>query len=292
MKNIRRICCVLSAVICIASAAQTTQAAEHTKAAPSFVMPNTHMHTISTNKTINKDYLLYVHLPESYDASKTYPVLYLLDPWWDFPVVAGAHSGMVYDGVIPSMIIVGIGLADLSADPNVLRNSDYTPTKTALANTGDGKAFLNFISAKVIPFVESTYAVDKNFRVLAGTSYGGLFTLYTMFEKPGLFQGHIAISPAVVYDNNWLFQREADFKNGKQTRQLNSHLYMAVGDKDPLPDFVKEIKAFNFVLEKSAHQKLNLKFEVRKNAYHASVKLGAFSQGLMHAFSPYLKVQN
>ena len=263
------------------------------KAATPFVMPNSAMHTISTDSTRNKDYLLYVHLPENYsnENSKHYPVLYLLDPWWDFPVVSGAHSGLVFDGVIPELIIVGIGYAAENPDVDRLRESDYTPAPVAGdKNMGDGKAFLAFIESSIIPYIEETYRVDKRYRVLAGSSYGGLFTLFTLFEKPALFQGHIAITPAVGWSNRWLFRRESEFYQGKNTGRtptLESRLYMSVGDKDQVENFTNESIAFSNLLKNRPYKGLDYKFELRANEHHASVKLGSFSQGLAHAFSGY-----
>ena len=257
-------------------------------AAP-FEMPNSEMHLMSTETTQNRDYLLYIHTPEGYDQEKgNYPVLYLLDPWWDFPVVAGAQSGLVFDGVIPPMIIVGIGYAGENPDVDQLRERDYTPLSVpGNDNMGDGAKFLAFIESDIIPFVEANYRVDKQYRVLAGSSYGGLFTLFTLFEKPGLFQGHIAITPAVVWNNRWLFQREAQFYNQQKEPRLNSNLYMSVGDQDQLENFTNEALAFNALIKERPYKGFNYKFELRKNESHASVKLGSFSQGLRHAFSGY-----
>jgi len=259
-------------------------------AAP-FVMPNSEMHLMSTDKTSNKDYLLYIHKPEGYDESKDkYPVLYLLDPWWDFPVVAGAHSGLVFDGVIPPMIIVGIGYAGENPEVDQLRERDYTPVKiTGNDKVGDGAGFLNFIESDIIPFVEDNYRADKKYKVLAGSSYGGLFSLFALFEKPKLFQGHIAITPAVVWNDRWLFQREARFYSQQKKPELNTNLYISVGDKDQLENFTNETLAFNSLIKDRPYQGFNYRFELRKNESHASVKLGSFSQGLRHAFSGYKK---
>lgn len=259
-------------------------------AAP-FVMPNSEMHLMSTETTRNKDYLLYIHKPEGYNQEQgDYPVLYLLDPWWDFPVIAGAHSGLVFDGVIPSMIIVGIGYAGENPDVDRLRERDYTPVKILNdENMGDGEEFLAFIESEVIPFVEKNYRVDKQYRVLAGTSSGGLFSLFALFERPGLFQGHIAITPAVGWNDRWLFQRESRFFSQSKERTLNSYLYMSVGDQDQIENFTHEALAFNSLIKDRSYKGFNYRFELRKNESHASVKLGSFSQGLKHAFSGYWK---
>lgn len=263
------------------------------QAATPYMMPDSEMHAISTQLTRNRDYLLYVHLPENYagtsSSKKRYPVLYLLDAWWDFPVVAGAYSGLVFDGVIPEMIIVGIGYKATHVEQ--LRERDYTPVAVAgNDNMGDGKPFLTLIELTIVPFIEDHYRVDEKYRVLAGTSYGGLFTLFALFEKPALFQGHIAITPAVNWHHRWLFKRESEFYNegnAREPQRIDSRLYMSVGDKDQLENFTNESIAFSYVLKDRPYQGLDYKFEIRANEHHASVKLGSFSQGLAHAFSGY-----
>ena len=81
--------------------------------AASYEMADTEMHMMQTSDTRNQDYMLYVQLPTGYEdpsnRHKRYPVIYLLDPYWDFPVVAGARSGLVFDGIVPEYIVVGIG---------------------------------------------------------------------------------------------------------------------------------------------------------------------------------------
>ena len=81
--------------------------------AASYEMADTQMHVMQTSDTRNQDYMLYVQLPTGYEdpgnRHKHYPVIYLLDPYWDFPVVAGARSGLVFDGIVPEYIVVGIG---------------------------------------------------------------------------------------------------------------------------------------------------------------------------------------
>ena len=115
-----------------------------------------------------------------------------------------------------------------------------------------------------------------------------------MFENPGLFQGHIAIAPAVGYFHRWAFVKEslfysADPVNGidPSGRTLPTRLYMSVGSNDQLDNFTRESIAFGKLLKGREYEGLNFKFEVKQNEHHASVKLASFGQALKHAFGGY-----
>ena len=56
----------------------------------------------------------------------------------------------------------------------------------------------NFIEKELVPHVEANYPVTQ-FRTLIGHSYGGLFTLFALAERPALFNYYLAIDPSM----NW-----------------------------------------------------------------------------------------
>ena len=268
-----------------------------------YQMPNTEMHVMTTTTTRNREYMLYLQLPEGYhkpeNNQKRYPAIYLLDPYWDFPVVAGSKSGLVFDGIVPDYIVVGIGyskngVVEEGEAIHTLRQIDFTPVRDSVdTNTGDAEAFLGFIQSDVIPFVENRYRID-DYRVLAGTSWGGLFSIYAMFEEPGLFQGHIAITPAVGRFHRWAFVRESKFFSsdpvndfGPSKQSLPTRLYMSVGTDDQLGNFTQESQAFSQLLMSRNYEGFEFKFELKEADRHASVKLSSFGHGLKHAFSGY-----
>src|ERR1700712_1186549 len=57
---------------------------------------------------VGQDYQLYINLPGNYsrDTGKVYPVVYLLDGQWDFPLFTGIYGSQYYDGFIPEFITV------------------------------------------------------------------------------------------------------------------------------------------------------------------------------------------
>lgn len=58
--------------------------------------------------------------------TKKYPVVYLMDSQWDFPLVELLYGQQYFDGLIPEIIIVHITLGGVNPNPGSLRARDYT----------------------------------------------------------------------------------------------------------------------------------------------------------------------
>ena len=186
---------------------------------PPHTIPDSQIRVLPRNEA-GRHYQLHVGLPASYakEPSRRYPVVYVTDGYWDFAKMTTIHGSLVYDRVVPEFVTVGIGYADESPDYGQLRRWELSPVPLDDGGQASGHAgdFLKTIETVIIPFVEKEYRVDPSYRVLAGASLGGLFTLYSMYTKPGLFQAYVAATPAVVVGNDWLLGYEDAFaKSGK-----------------------------------------------------------------------------
>lgn len=172
-----------------------------------------------------------VYLPESYtrDSSKRYPVMYVLD--------GGSHAGhtaqsarvLARIGVIPEMIIVGIP----SRSEN--RNRDYTPPSLRVsldeddAPPGRADRFLAFLERELIPHIDRSFrTVDS--RILAGNSRGGLFVVYSLMERPDLFDAHFAFSPALWREDDRIVSQLAEAFEEDVTP--STFLYTSLGDAE------------------------------------------------------------
>lgn len=166
---------------------------------------------------------IHISLPRGYDDSgKTrYPVIYTLDGNHHLRMVSGTVDWLSTRArKIPSSIVVAI--------PNVDRFRDMTPTQ-AKNNTrkGAGAAkFLQFISDELIPYVDKNYPT-RDVRVLSGHSLAGQFTLYALLEKPTLFNGYIAHSPWVRYDDMALIKRAK--KVLPTFQNIDRFVFMSIG---------------------------------------------------------------
>lgn len=230
---------------------------------------------------VNQEYVLHISLPSGYDGKKKYyPVVYLLDSQWDFPLVTAIYGEQYYDGFIPEMIVVGITWGGKNPKPDSLRARDFVPTHNAsIPQSGGAEKFLSFIKQELIPYVERNYRADKNHRALMGCSFGGLFTLYALFTEPQLFRYYVAASPAFGWDHEAIYQFEKNYFEKKSTAP--ARLYMTMGEVERgVPGFKKLVDHLNSRNYKS----LSIQSRVLENTGHSGTKAEGFARGLQYAF--------
>ena len=249
-----------------------------------FTLGNTHFIQLKSELT-GRDHELIVFLPGSYESSpdKHYPVLYFMDAYWDMPLLSSIHGQLVYDNVIPELIMVGFSYPGENPNYGDLRACDLTPTKVsnASSNSGDASKFLQFIETIVIPRIESDYRAKKDERALSGSSLGGLFSLYAMYEKPELFKRFIAISPAVGWDNNYLFAKDSTFVENNET--LPARLFLSQGS-DEYTQFRQPIIKFQKKISKRNYKDFALLNYTIEGERHSGVKSDGYSRGLRWVF--------
>lgn len=163
-----------------------------------------------------------IWLPEGYAKSKKYAVFYMHDgqmlfdsqiTWnkqeWKVDEVA---QKLMNETDIRDFIVVGIWNGDST------RHFDYFPQKpfnsmcekekdsisSQLQRTGRSKFkfqpnsdnYLKFITQELKPFIDKNYSVfkDKSNTFIAGSSMGGLISVYAICEYPKIFGGAMCIS--------------------------------------------------------------------------------------------------
>jgi predicted alpha/beta superfamily hydrolase len=248
---------------------------------PAVTIPGTQKFSLKS-KIIDQEYDLLIHLPGNYDAQKdkSYPVLYLLDAQWDFPLVTGLYGSQYYDGFIPGgLIIVGITWGGKDPNPSQLRFRDFTPmVQNGGAGTGNAEKFLSVIKKEFIPFIESKYRTKKDDRVLVGSSLGGLFTLYALFSDPSLFNRYILTSPALQWGNGIIHEYEKAYAGKKVP--LKAKLYMAHGEleyPESFEQFVGHMNGRNY-------QGLDMQTRILDHTGHSGTKAEGYARGLQWVF--------
>src|SRR5450432_1752412 len=92
-------------------------------------IPGTLTKKITSKIVSGQEYVLQISLPVGYAGSnKKYPVVYLMDSQWDFPLLTTLYGEQYFDGFIPELIIVGITWGGDHPNADSLRARDYTST--------------------------------------------------------------------------------------------------------------------------------------------------------------------
>lgn len=254
-------------------------------ALPGYVIPRSEVRTLPVNAA-GRHYSLFVGLPASYgtDPDKRYPVVYVTDGYWDFQKLTTIHGPLVYDKYAPEFITVGMGYAGENPNFGELRRWELSPVAFGGGGaSGRAKDFLDTIEKVFIPLIDKEYRTDTRMRVLGGASLGGLFTLYSMFTKPDLFNAYVAVTPAVLVGDSWLLKYEEEFR--KSGKSLNARLYMTVGGNEAT-SFVAPILRMNQRFAPGRYPQLAYEFRIIDGERHAGNQLESYNRGLRFVFAP------
>lgn len=157
--------------------------------------------------TGNEERNVYIYLPESYeyDQNRRYPVLYMFDGhnvFFDSDATYGKCWGMkeYMDYTNTQMIIAAV---ECNHSPDNGRLKEYSPFRFSDSQFGriEGKGRLT-MEWMVHTFKEE---IDREFRTLgdrentfiAGSSMGGLMSLYALMEYNRYFSRAAALSPSI-----------------------------------------------------------------------------------------------
>lgn len=272
---------------CHTTTTTTTPATTATAAPPAqlskkaFELAGTEVFSIASKETGNT-YNITVALPGSYaqaDKNKTYPVVYVLDAQWQYPLIYTTYGAVNYDGAMPEAIVVGVSWQDTNGNLMQLRDQDLMPTTTANApQSGHAKKFQSFFRNELFPAIEKNYKGGKD-RTLTGGSSSALFVFYTLLSQPDLFNGYIGSSPSLYWDNHVMDKILAEFP--ADAIKQKTRAWLAWGNLETNRDtenFAKKIAAKKFA-------NLELGYAAVNNAGHASVNPECYTRGLQYIYA-------
>jgi len=151
-----------------------------------------------------------VRLPEGYaEAGEArYPVLYMHDgqnlfdpsatPFGEWGVDE-VMDGLVTAGVVPATIVVGVHNTSE-------RVADYTPTPIPELGGGNAAAYADWLAGTLKPIVDGLFRTrcEREHTAVAGSSLGGLVSLYLGMRHPDHFGRLGVVSPSLWWDEQAL----------------------------------------------------------------------------------------
>jgi len=158
---------------------------------------------------------VWVYLPPDYATSgKRYPVLYMHDGQNVFDEATAGFGEWGVDETLDSLAAAGHAVPIVVAVDHGggKRLDEYSPFRNARHGGGEGDAYVDFLVRTLKPYIDGHFRTrpDRLHTGIAGSSMGGLISLYAALKHPRVYGRAGVFSPAFWFsDQNYRFARAA-----------------------------------------------------------------------------------
>ena len=236
-------------------------AGEHTVVGTVLMLEGLHSPQLDNQRDI------YVYLPPSYrDTGRRYPVIYMHDGQnlFDRATAFGEEwrvDNTLEEGAEEGMEAIVVGIPNLGSE----RLNEYSPWwEPSHEQGGRGDAYVDFLVQTLKPIV------DRDFRTrpecehtgIAGSSMGGLISLYAFFRNPEVFGFAGVMSPALWFGERKIFDyvEQAPFPGGK--------VYVDVGTQEGAEELTDVRRLCEILLAKGYQKKKDFLYVVEMGGAH------------------------
>ncbi len=170
-------------------------------------------------------------------------ILFVTDANGLFGLAVDTVRLMQIPGLVPSLLVVGVGYPDAQAviDTVEIRARDLTPTPSSrFPGSGHADAFIEFVSGELRPWIANRFPTAAGDVTYFGHSLGGLFGAYTLLTATSTFDRYICSSPSLWWDNEAIFGIE---RQRPDSDRLNSEVFFGIGSLET--DAGRRREAFN-----------------------------------------------
>lgn len=233
------------------------------------------------SKILNEDRILNIYLPQNFDKTKSYPIIYLLDGSMneDFIHVSGLVQFFNQMYSMPETIVVGIANIDRKRDFTF--HTDLKDLQKDYPTTGHSDKFINFLEKELKPYIERQFKITDTY--IFGQSLGGLLATEILLKKPEMFNNYFIISPSLWWDDESLLKQASQLLT--KIPDTKKFIYVSVG-KGEHPVMIKDAEAFYDVLKKSNKKNWTLEYKMMETDNHATILHRSLYEGLVKMF-PY-----
>ncbi|GLR83549.1 esterase [Bradyrhizobium iriomotense] len=213
---------------------------------------------------------------------------------------------------ISAGILVAIGYPTDDSYDSVRRSWDMGPPPGRTypphspggpdVRTGGADEFLAFIEEQLKPEIARRTSVDVTRQAIFGHSFGGLFVLHALFNRPDAFANWIAISPAIWWEDGVVLTAASRFEGAK--RPCSGRVLLAAGEyeqrlapfQETAPDAASRMARFaeSRIVDNSramadrlsSISSLYVQFELYPGETHMSVLPAAVNSAVRFSFGP------
>lgn len=207
-----------------------------------------------------------VYLPPSYGESRRrYPTVYMQDGQnlSDPSVAFGGNTWRLEDGMIwlaeRGIEAIVIGLWNTER-----RLSEYSPFADAKHGGGEGDRYVRFLIDTVKPRLDGQFRTrkDRDSTVVAGSSMGGLISLYAFFRRPSPFGRALVMSPSVWFGGGEILRLI------EAARATRGKLYLDVGTGEG-SETLDNARATHRLLRRKGYRRENLWYLESEDGRHS-----------------------
>jgi predicted alpha/beta superfamily hydrolase len=204
---------------------------------------------------------IWIYLPAGYTSSKKkYPVIYMHDGQNLFDEYYNSEWGIdeLLDKVPAAKQCIVVGIDHGGSE----RISEYDPYDSKYGR-GRGIDYTAFLVKTLKPYIDANYKTkpQAKYTTIAGSSMGGLISMYVVFKYPGVFGNAGIFSPAF-----WIAPEI--YELAKQTdvsKKLRFYFVCGDAESDMMVDDMKRMVA---ILQKKGIETQNIPVTVIKGASH------------------------
>lgn len=235
------------------------------------------------SKILGEQRDIVITLPANYVSDTAhYDVWYVLDGEWDGSLFTQIFSYMVNMQFAPPAILVAVPNRYVGGFN--LRDRDLTPTKFPDVDSSGGAVnYLAFFEKELLPWINKKFRTSGE-NGLTGGSFGGLFTIYTLLERPDLFRFRITADPALHNDHQQIPRLAAE----RLPTMHFSNTVLSIGgrgEKNSYYDMAREM--MDSVLNLAAPDGLHWRSMLYPDEIHSSTPFKSIYDGLKFSYLGY-----
>ena len=240
-----------------------------------------------TSTVFNSEREFSVYLPEGYDQNPDlrFGVAYVFDgqfqPYVDLVISTLNYYAQANDG--QPMIVVGIKSTNRSLEFTPKENNPKTKINWR-GNCGNADLLSKSLETEIFPIVDSIYRTST-YRLGIGHSLGGTYLFNEIFKEKSLFNGIIAASPNLTYDDEQLLTSGKEFLGRASTK--TPFIYTSAGDEGEMEQmFAASLRKMDSIVVASKSTGVIWKSDFYSNVGHMTSFLPTLNNGLVE-FAKY-----
>ena len=244
-------------------------------AAPKLIAENTELLTVNSNLIEKADFV--VTLPPSYGKKpdKQYVVLLGLHPR-SHALLAGMHDWMSHNGDWPWLETIIVTAPD--------GHQGFGELKVAAIKEQGNQKLLDYFEQDLLPAIDNKYRTN-GFRIFNGFVGDAGLGLYTLINRPSLFNAYFAASPALSQDFAYVIKDAPKKLAAMQGK--SRFLFMSSSDSSHDQQQLAAFAQMEAIVKANANETLDYRIKRFDGSYYMTQPVLAAAYGIEALFDDY-----